>query len=81
MVYELMPDKSHQMYISPLHYDYHDQLHNNNIIMKSSGNLRKMNNASCEIDSVTQFIICFVPLLANEVHSKYECKEVERESL
>lgn len=50
MVYELMPDKSHQMYISPLHYDYHDQLHNNNIIMKSSGNLRKMNNASCEID-------------------------------
>lgn len=50
MVYELMPDKSHQMYISPLHYDYHDQIHNNAIAMISIGNLRKMNNATCEID-------------------------------
>ncbi len=51
-------------------------------IMIHCGIFRQFEKKSCQSNScLTLFIVCFVSVLANKVHSRFECREVERESI
>ncbi|KAF7655207.1 hypothetical protein LDENG_00059470, partial [Lucifuga dentata] len=54
------------------------RIHDNNIIAISIENLKKKNNNAIS-QVIFNFVYCILSLLlANELHSKYKCREVER---